>query len=282
MPTTLPDMAVVWALRVAYAALILAAGLWFAFFVSGLVRKQALKNPHIDTTIGSFIALVIRYGVIVFVLIAVLQTFGIQTTGLVAVLGAGALALGLALQGTLGNVASGIIVVITRPYRIGEHVEINGREGVVADIDLFFTHVKAFDGRRLSVPNGQALSNPVINHTRREAARCDIVFGVGYEDDLDHVMAILNRVMAGDPRALPDRPPWFGVTGLGDYAVEVTARVWVPVDKLMNYRAEMLKAVKEAFDREGIDIPYPHAVELIKGEIPAKTPPIKPPLRPAA
>ena len=280
MNSEITDVATLWGLRILYASLVLGAGIWLAFFISRFVRRQAEAHPRIDATLGAFLSRIIRYALIIVVLIVVLQMFGVQTASLVAVLGAGALAIGLALQGTLGNVASGIMIAIVRPYHLGDFVEINGKEGKVVDLDLFFTELETLDDRRVLVPNGQVVTNPIVNHTTKRRRRCVIVFGVGYEDDLDKVFDILKDTMAGDPRALGDPPAWFGVESLGDFAVNVSARVWVLVDDYLDYRAEMIKAVKEAFDREGVEMPYPHAIEMSKGEITPRTPPIKPPHSP--
>jgi small conductance mechanosensitive channel len=269
------DQVAIWGLRVVYAAAILAAGLWIAAFISRFVRKQADKHPRIDSTLSAFFSRIVKYAVIVIVIIAVLQMFGVQTASLVAVLGAGALAIGLALQGTLGNVASGIIVAIMRPYHIGDYVEINGKEGLVVDLDLLFTELK-FQGRKVIIPNGQAISNPIINHTVKGRRRCIIQFGVGYDDDLDQVLSVLRDTMMSDGRALAEPEPWFGVVELGDFSVNVSARIWVKANDHLDYKADMIKAVKEAFDREGIDLPYPHSVEISKGEIEFRMPPIKP------
>lgn len=270
------DLAIVWGARVLSAGLILIAGLWFAFFVSGFVRRQALRHPHIDSTLGTFFSLVIRYAVIALVLVIVLQQFGVQTTSLVAVLGAGALAIGLALQGTLGNVASGIILALMRPYRIGEFVEISGQEGKVINLDLLFTEIETLDDRRIYIPNGQALASPIVNFTTLGRRRCIIVFGIGYEDDIDQAIAVLREVMGDDPRTIHDPPLWFGAERLGDFAVDISARAWIAVDDYLQYRADMIHRVKEAFDAEGIEIPYPHSVEISKGEIELRLPPIKP------
>lgn len=276
MDPTVADAATVWGLRILFAAAMLAGGMWFAFFISRFIRKEAIKHPRIDSTLGTFLALVVRYGIIAIVLIAVLQKFGVQTASLVAVLGASALAVGLALQGTLGNVAAGIMIALMRPYRIGDFVEINGKEGKVTDLDLFFTRIETLDDRRILVPNAQAVANPIVNHTIKGRRRCVIVFGVGYEDDLDQVLAILDQIMGGDHRVIPNSESWFGVEGLGDFSVNVSARVWVKTDDYLDYRKDMLKAVKEAFDREGVEMPYPHAVEMSKGEVPMRSPSIKP------
>lgn len=276
------DLAVVWGARVLSAALILAVGLWFAFFISRFVRRQAQRRPHIDDTLGAFLSVAIRYAIIALVLVLVLQQFGVQTASLVAVLGASALAIGLALQGTLGNVASGIVLALMRPYRIGEFVEINGQEGKVINLDLLFTQIETLDDRRVFVPNGQALTNPIVNYTTLGRRRCIIVFGIGYEDDIDKAIAVLRDVMGDDPRTIHDPPLWFGAEKLGDFAVDISARAWIAVDDYLQYRADMIHRVKEAFDAEGIEIPYPHAVEISKGEIELRLPPIKPRSHPEA
>ena len=281
LPSQVTEAAVLWGLRLLFAAMILGVGLWFAFFVSNAVRRQAAKHPRIDATLGTFFSLVIRYVIIAFVVIAVLQKFGVQTASLVAALGAGALAIGLALQGTLGNVASGIMIAFMRPYRIGDFVEINGQEGEVVDLDLFFTQLATLDDRRIYVPNSQAVSNPIVNYTTQGLRRCIIAFGVGYDDDIDKVFDVIRKVMAGDLRTAADPPIWIGVQNLGEYSVDISARSWITTDDYFQYRADMLHWVKEAFDREGIDIPYPHSVEISKGEIELRMPPIKPQPDPA-
>src|SRR5690606_26450822 len=130
--------------------------------------------------------------------------------------GAGALAIGLALQGTLGNVAAGIILALMRPYRIGEFVEINGQEGKVTNLDLLFTELETLDDRRIFIPNGQALANPIVNFTTMGRRRCIIVVGIGYEDDIDKAIEVLREVMGDDPRTLQDPPLWFGTESLGE------------------------------------------------------------------
>lgn len=270
------DELVVWIARIGSAALILVVGLWLAFFLSRIVRQKAIQNPRIDETMGTFLSIAIRYALIILVLIVVLQQFGVQTTSLVAVLGASALAIGLALQGTLTNVASGIMIAIIRPYHLGDFVEVNGKEGTVIDLDLFFTRLRSPDEQIILVPNGQAASNPIVNHTQKGRRRCIITIGIGYEDDIDRALDIVSGIMMGDPRAISDPPGWFGVKDLGDFSVNIQGRTWVPTDKHRIYKSEMTKLIKEAFDREGIEMPYPHAVELSKGEVERRDPPIKP------
>ncbi|UZK67816.1 mechanosensitive ion channel family protein [Sphingomonas sp. M1-B02] len=276
MSGTFQDVALVWGLKIVYAGAVLGVGIWLAFFISRFAKKQTVKNPRIDSTLGTFLSRMVRYVIIIVVVIVVLQMFGVQTASLVAIVGASALAVGLALQGTLGNVASGIMVALIRPYHIGDFVEINGKEGLVTDLNLFFTELATLDDRRILVPNGQAVSNPIINFTTHGRRRCVIIFGVGYEDDLDKVIEVLHQIMTTDRRALDTPSAWFGVESLGDFSVNVSARVWVGTNNYLDYRADMIKAVKEAFDREGIEMPYPHAVEMSKGELQMRQAPIKP------
>jgi small conductance mechanosensitive channel len=267
---------ITWIARIGSAALILVVGLWLAFFLSKLARKKALEHPRIDPTLGTFLSVMVRYALIILVIIIVLQQFGVQTTSLVAVLGASALAIGLALQGTLTNVASGIMLAIIRPYHIGDFVEINGRDGTVIDLDLFFTRLRSPDEQVILVPNGQVTANPIVNHTQKGRRRCVITIGIGYEDDIDQALQVMKDIMAGDPRAIDEPPPWFRLKDLGDYSVNIQGRAWVPAEQHGRYKSEMTKLIKEAFDREGIDMPYPHAVEMSKGEIERRAPPIKP------
>lgn len=266
---------ILWIVRIGSAALILVVGLWLAFFISRIVRNKALEHPRIEATLAAFLSTMLRYALIILVLLIVLQQFGVQTTSLVAVLGASALAVGLALQGTLTNVASGIMLAIIRPYHIGDFVEINGREGTVIDLDLFFTRLRSPDEQIVMVPNGQATANPIVNHTQNGRRRCVITIGIGYEDDIDRALDVMKDIMVGDSRAFADPPPWFRLKDLGDYAVNIQGRAWVPAEQHGRYKSEMTKLIKEAFDREGIDMPYPHTVELSKGEIERRDPPIK-------
>jgi small conductance mechanosensitive channel len=251
-------------LQLVYAVVILAVGMWAAFAVSKVIRRQALKRDRVDTTLGNFIADIVRYILMAIVLIAVLQRFGVQTASLVAVLGAATLAIGLALQGTLSNVAGGVMIIFLRPYRIGDYVLIAGAEGIVEDVNIFFTTLRSLESSGILVPNREIWTTPMTNFSIEGRKRCVIVFSVGYEDDLDHVLAVLRREMTDDPRAMAEPEPWFGVVAHADSAVNVSTRVWTATADYWAYRTDMLKRVKQAFDREGIDIPYPHSVEIEK------------------
>ena len=261
--------------RLLVAGLILAVTLWAAKRLAGLVERSIIAanrhNAH-DTTLATFIAAVVRYVVIAMGLIAVLQQIGVQATSVIAVLGAASLAIGLALQGTLSNVAAGVMLLMQRPYRIGDKVELNGRQGVVTGMDLFNTHVLDYDGLTLFLPNGKVFGDMIVNISRAGRRRIELTFGIGYGDDLDKALALLVEIAARDSRVLADPAPWSRVTALADSSVTVTLRCWVSPDDWMNTKFDLVKIVKERFDAEGLSFPYPHQVainRLVPGELTA-------------
>lgn len=255
--------------RLLAAGLILAITLWLAKRVAGLARagvERVNRHTPTDNTLGEFVAGVVKYGVIIIGLIAVLQQLGVQATSVIAVLGAASLAVGLALQGTLSNVAAGVMLLLQRPYRIGDRVELNGRQGVVAGIDLFNTRLLDYDGLTLFLPNGKVFGDMIVNISRAGRRRIDLVFGVDYDDDLDLALATLLEVAGADPRVMVEPRPWSRVTALADSSVSVTLRCWCDPDVWMDTRFDLVKAVKEAFDARGLSFPYPHQVSLLLNE----------------
>jgi len=251
----------------AVKALAVLVGGWIAAgMISGVVRRRVSAQPQIDETIGIFIASIIKYAILLMVLIAVLNIFGIEATSLVAMLGAASLAIGLALQGTLSDVAAGFMLVIFRPYKLGHFVDIGGTSGTVKAINLFYTELATTQNEQVIVPNGQAWGSVIVNYSFHPTRRADLVFGIDYDDDADKAMAIIMRLAAADDRVLADPAPWVRVTNLGDSSVDLTARLWAKADDFWEMRFAMTKAVKEAFDAEGVSIPYPHSVEIQKKE----------------
>lgn len=258
------DLAVVWGLRVLYAAVILIVGLWLAGFISGAIKKRALKSERIDKTLANFFASVVRYVLMAIVLIAVLQKFGVPVTSLVAVLGAATLAIGLALQGTLGNVAAGVMIVVIRPYRLGDYVAISDTEGTVVDINLFYTALDAIGNEHIIVPNGQAWNDVIVNYTTNPRRRTTLNFGISYDDDIDRATEILLETARAHENVLADPEPWVAVSALADSSVNLDLRAWVDQPNFFQTNRDLIKQVKQAFDREGISIPYPHQVAIQK------------------
>lgn len=252
--------------RILVAGLILTLTLWAANRLAK-VAEQAVDKLHThhnpaDKTLGAFVAALVKYLVIVIGFIAVLQQLGVQATSVLAVLGAASLAIGLALQGTLGNVAAGVMILLLRPYRAGDKVELNGRQGTVASMDLFNTKIIDYDGLTLYLPNGKVFGDMIVNITQQGRRRIELAFGVDYQDDLDLAMSLLTEIAAADPRVLKTPAPWAKVTALKDSSVDVTLRCWATPDDWMNTKFDLVKTVKETFEARGLSFPYPHQVAI--------------------
>lgn len=246
------------------ALIVLVVGWIAAGMIGGMVRRRINKTPQIDPTLGNFVASMVKWVILAIVLVAVLGIFGIQATSIVAILGAASLAIGLALQGTLSDLAAGVMLVVFRPYKLGQYVDIGGTAGTVKDLNLFVTELVTPDNVQIIVPNGQAWGSIITNYSAHDTRRVDLVFGIDYSDSADAAMQIIEEVAGADDRVLSDPAPWVRVTNLGDSSVDLTARIWCNAADYWELKFQLTKAVKEAFDAKGISIPYPHAVEIQK------------------
>lgn len=251
-------------LNVVKALVVLIIGWAVAGVVSGLVRRKVAANKNIDQTLGNFVGSIVKWVILLMVLVAVLGLFGIEATSLVAMLGAATLAIGLALQGTLSDIAAGFMLILFRPYKLGQFVDIGGTSGTVKDLNLFTTELATPDNVQIIIPNGQAWGAIITNFSHHDTRRVDLSFGIDYGDDADKAMAIITRIANADDRVHSDPAPWVRVTNLGDSSVDLTARLWCDAADYWDIKFDMTKAVKEAFDAEGISIPYPHSVEIKK------------------
>jgi small conductance mechanosensitive channel len=241
---------------------VLILGWMFAASLARGVRRRIAARPEIDQTLGTFVASLVRWAILAMVLVAVLGIFGIQATSVVAVFGAASLAIGLALQGTLANLAAGVMLVLFRPYKIGDYVDIAGTSGTVRDLTLFTTELNTPDNVQIIVPNGQAWGAIITNFSAHDTRRCDLVFGIDYGDDADAAVAIILETLRADDRIFVDPEPWVKVTALGASSVDITARLWCASQDYWDLKFETLLTVKKAFDAGGISIPYPHVVEI--------------------
>jgi len=257
-------LAVDFGLKVVGALAVLIIGLWVASWLGGMVRRVALNQETIDDTLGNFFGSMVRWAVTAAVFIAVLQVFGVPATSFVAVLGALTLAIGLSLQGALGNIASGVMIMIFRPYKLGDFVELSGVSGTVKDINLFQTVLSTPDNIKVLVPNTQAISGVIKNYTGYGTRRVDTTFGIDYGDDMDKAIKIIGDLVAVDARVLKDPEPFIKVTNLGDSSVDIQSRLWVEGPDYWDVKFDLIKNVKSAFDEQGITIPYPHQVEIAK------------------
>ncbi|MBT5515174.1 MAG: mechanosensitive ion channel [Rhodospirillaceae bacterium] len=251
------DTMTTYGLDVVGAILILIIGWWFAGRGKAWTQKAMIRTGKIDPMISGFLSNMVRYVIIIVTVLAVLDRFGVETTSFVAIIGAAGLAIGLALQGALSNVAAGVMLLFFRPFKVGDFIEGAGQIGVVKDVSLFVTHIKTGDNVEVIIPNthlwGAAIKNYSFNPTRR----VDLVFGIGYDDDIDKAMSVLGDVIGADERAHKDPEPVIVVGELGASSVDIITRVWCDGGDYWNVRWDLLKNVKQRFDAEGISIPYP-------------------------
>lgn len=256
MPTELSVFAR-WGLDLLGALAILAGGWILAGWAARLVRKATGQNERIDKTIAMVLARFTRFSIIAFTLYAVLSRFGVDMAAFLAIFGAAGLAIGLALQGTLSNVAAGVMLLGLRPFRVGDAVDVSGTMGVVDDIGLFATKMRTFDGIPQHVPNSKIWGTAIKNFSTAENRRIDLIVGIGYDDDMKRSLELLRDVVSSDARVLAEPEAVYGVDALGDSSVNLLARYWVGRADFLTAKMEITQRMKERFDAEGITIPFP-------------------------
>lgn len=258
-----PDI-LAFGLKVVGALFLVIIGLRVASILGRMVRNIANRNEEIDDTIGNFFGSMVRWAITAAVFIAALQVFGVQATSFVAILGAMTLAIGLSLQGALGNIAAGVMIMMFRPYKLGDYVEAAGAAGTVKDINLFQTVLATVDNVQVMVPNSQAIDGVILNYSGYATRRLDITFGIDYGDDIDKAVGIIESLIRSDTRIFKDPEPFVKVVELNNSSVDIQSRVWLNGKDYWDVKFELLKKTKEAFDAQGITIPYPHQVEIVK------------------
>jgi len=255
-----------YAMNVVGALVILLLGVWAAKLVIKIYRR-VLESRNVDQTLVNFSQNIIYAGLVAFVIIAAIGQLGVQTASFIAVLGAAGLAVGLALQGSLSNFAAGVMVLIFRPFGIGDLIEGAGVMGVVEDIHIFTTQLKTGDNRTVFIPNGKLISDNLVNFTKKGTRRMDLVIGVGYDDDLKKVKQTLTEILAKEERILKDPAPTVALLEFGDSSVNWAVRPWVTVADYWDVYFNVMEKIKLDFDGAGISIPFPQRdVHLISGQ----------------
>ncbi|MGI5870266.1 MAG: mechanosensitive ion channel family protein [Kiritimatiellia bacterium] len=242
-------------LRVLAAVAILGIGRYVAVGVRSFLRK-ALTRTRIDRTLISFVSSLAYVGVIIFVVIAALGQLGVETASIIAVLGAAGLAVGLALQGSLSNFAAGVLILVFKPFKVGDYIEAGGTAGTVDEIGILTIELKTPDGRLVVVPNSKAMGDCIVNYTATGRRRLDVTVSVDYEEDLTRVLRLLQTILDEEPRLLPEPAPRLGVLELGEHGVVVAARPWVKSSEYWDVRFDMLEKIKHRLDDEKIRIPF--------------------------
>ncbi len=238
------------------AFIIFIIGKWIAKRIQALVVKLMRKND-IDATLVSFIESIVYILLMIVVILAALNALGVNTTSFAAILAAAGLAIGLALQGTLGNVGSGVLLIFFRPFNVGDFVTVGGETGAVEGISMFATTLHTVDNKVIIVPNTAVTGGNITNFSAKETRRIDLVFGIGYDDDLKLAKSVLEDIIKEDERVLADPKPFVGVKELGDSSVDFAFRPWVKSADYWDVYFDMVERVKLTFDEKGISIPYP-------------------------
>jgi len=251
------EVGVTYGLDVVGAILILIIGWWIAGRSRAWAQLALEKTGRVDAMLTGFLAAAVRYTVLILTVLAVLDRFGVETTSFVAILGATGIAIGLALQGTLSNVAAGVMILLLRPFKVGDFIEGAGHSGTVKEVSLFVTHIATPDNVAIILPNTQLWNTAIKNFSFHATRRLDLVFGIGYDDDIDKAMEILKEMIAADERCHGDPEPLIAVGELADSSVNLLVHIWCASGDYWALKCDFVKAVKQRFDTEDISFPFP-------------------------
>lgn len=250
------EVVTLYGLKLLAAAAILILGRWASKFVRTLVEKM-LHKSRVDETVGRFTANLVYIGTLAFVVVAALSQLGIQTTSFIAILGAAGLAIGLALQGSLSNFAAGFLMIIFKPFKVGDYIEGAGTVGTVEEIQIFTTTLKTPDNKTIIVPNSKLTADNIVNYSAKPTRRVDLVASIGYGDDIDKARQIIRSVLNGDGRVLDEPAPLVAVSKLAESSVDFVVRCWVSREDYWPVYFELIENLKKAFDANGVSIPFP-------------------------
>jgi small conductance mechanosensitive channel len=252
------------AIKAVVAVLIFYVGRIIARMLTNATRRL-LQSQEVDKILETFVSNLVYWVLMTFVIIAAINQIGVQTTSLIAIMGAAGLAVGLALQGSLANFAAGVLIVMFRPYRVGDFVEAAGIAGVVVQVQILTTVLKTGDNKQIVVPNSQIMGSIITNYSANDTRRVDMTIGVSYDDDIDKVRSTLEELIAADDRILDEPACLIAVSELADSSVNFALRPWVKSADYWGVKFELTEAIKKRFDSEGISFPYPQQdVHIIK------------------
>lgn len=243
-------------LNLLFAILILVVGLWLAKVLAKSLLNT-LNKRNVDPTLSKFVTALTRIALITFVILAAINRVGIQTTSFVAVLGAAAFAVGFALQGSLSNFASGVMLIIFRPIKVGDFIEGAGQSGTVEEVGIFVTVLITPDNKVIYIPNSKLMGDSIINYSVKDKRRVDMVFGISYSDDIDKAKNVINQIISNDPRILKEPAPQIVVSALADSSVNFNVRPWVNATDYWGVYFDITEAVKKSFDDHKLSIPFP-------------------------
>ncbi len=252
------ELLTVYGLKVVAAIVIFIVGRWVAKAVANFIKRMMTKSKT-DETLVKFVGNLSYVALLAFVIIAAINQLGIQTTSFIAILGAAGLAIGLALQGSLGNFAAGVLMIIFKPFKVGDYIEGAGVAGTVEEIQIFTTQLVTPDNKTIIVPNAKMTGDNITNYSAKGTRRVELVFGIGYGDDIDNARQVIEGVIGQDDRVLKDPAPAVLVAELADSSVNFKVRVWTSADDYWPFYFDTTEKVKKQFDAEGVSIPFPQS-----------------------
>jgi small conductance mechanosensitive channel len=250
------EMGIDFAVRLATALAIFVVGRWGARLGRRLLVRM-LARYQVEETLERFLGNIVHAALLTVVIVAAVNRLGVETTSVVAIVGAAGLAIGLALQGSLSNFAAGVLIVMFQPYRVGDYVDAAGVAGTVQEVQIFTTLLRTPDNKTIIVPNSQVMSGTIVNYTANETRRIDLQVGCGYGDDLDAVRTALTAVVSEHPGVLDEPAATIAVAALGESSVDFVVRPWVKSSDYWAVRFDLIERIKKRFDADGLSIPYP-------------------------
>ncbi|TRX61768.1 mechanosensitive ion channel [Fulvivirga sp. M361] len=256
MKNLLMDYAVDYGLAILKAIIVLVIGLWIIRAIRNGFEKL-LSKRNVDASLKPFLGSLVYNILLVLLILSVLSTIGIQMTSFIAIVGAAGLAIGLALQGTLQNFAGGVVILVLRPFKVGDYIDGGGHSGTVKEIQIFNTVLITPDNKRITIPNGTLSNDSIVNYSSEPIRRVDMVFGIGYDDDIKTAKDLLESIVTSDERILKDPAHTIAVSELGDSSVNFAVRPWVKKEDYWSVFFDLQEKVKLEFDKAGISIPYP-------------------------
>lgn len=257
--------AIAWATNILLAFIILVIGIWISGKAYKAVHAIGKKYENLDDTLFRFFGSIVRYVILAFVFIAVLNRFGVETTSIVALIGAAGLAVGLALQGAMSNLAAGVMLLVFRPYKVDDFIASADQFGKVTEIDLFTTVLQTFDNQQIIIPNSQIWGNQIINHSHYDIRGVDMHFGVAYAESTDATRKVIDSVLESHPHILKDPAPFVEVETLNNSSVDFLVRPFCKGEHYFDVLYSVPELIKKALDEAGIEIPFPHRkVILVK------------------
>jgi small conductance mechanosensitive channel len=251
----LVELGITWGMRVLGALAILIGG----WIIGGWASKKIKSSPKLDGTLSSFLGGFAKYAILIVSFIAVLGQFGVQTASLLAVLGAAGLAIGLALQGTLSNIAAGTMLLILRPFNVGDYIEFGNSAGTVKSLGLFGTELDTIDNKYVFAPNSSVWGSEIVNYSRNKQRRQDLSIGISYGSDINQAFKTIEKVLKSEKRLVTTsgKEPVVAVEAMADSSVNIKVRIWTKAEDYFPTQWDLLKAIKEELDKDGIDIPFP-------------------------